>query len=191
MSDPTSPSAPAAPIDPALLARLAELRDLEVPAPAGWWPPAPGWWALAALLILLTLLAARALRARHHKRRYRREALEALRQARARWEADRDGLAFATTTDQLIRRVAIHRLGRERVARLTGEAFSERINALSGRALSPSTATMLTQTRYRPRLDPDGPPDAGIDVGIGVGIDVARVEGEVAAWLEALEPDRA
>jgi len=32
---------------------LEQLEPLIAPAPISWWPPAPGWWVLAALLPLL------------------------------------------------------------------------------------------------------------------------------------------
>ncbi|GAV20116.1 hypothetical protein MMIC_P1078 [Mariprofundus micogutta] len=33
---------------------LAELRDIHMPDPVSWWPPAPGWWLLFICTILLT-----------------------------------------------------------------------------------------------------------------------------------------
>jgi len=29
-----------------------DLKDIHLPADPSWWPPAPGWWALAVLLIV-------------------------------------------------------------------------------------------------------------------------------------------
>jgi hypothetical protein len=162
--------------DPELLARLSELKDVELPDPASFWPPAPGWWAVMLLLLVTLFLIVRLYRARRPKHEARREALDALEDARARWEADGDAVAYASAADQLIRRLAIHRLGRHAVARLTGEAFSEAIRHLSSGSLSESTTRLLRESRYQPHveLDPD------------------RIHQEIEAWIEALrEPDRA
>ncbi|MEP6880575.1 MAG: DUF4381 domain-containing protein, partial [Dokdonella sp.] len=35
-----------------------ELRDIHLPADPSWWPPAPGWWILAAILLGVTIWAA-------------------------------------------------------------------------------------------------------------------------------------
>ena len=32
---------------------LADLKDIHLPAPVSWWPPAPGWWILLGLLIAI------------------------------------------------------------------------------------------------------------------------------------------
>ncbi|MFQ5518822.1 MAG: DUF4381 domain-containing protein [Mariprofundus sp.] len=36
---------------------LAELRDIHLPDPVSWWPPAPGWWLLLLCLIALIAVA--------------------------------------------------------------------------------------------------------------------------------------
>ncbi|HLT14212.1 MAG TPA: DUF4381 domain-containing protein [Marinobacter sp.] len=46
---------------------LAQLRDIHLPATGGWWPPAPGWWIVAALV--LTALAVLIWYWHRHRRR--------------------------------------------------------------------------------------------------------------------------
>ncbi|MDF5829105.1 DUF4381 domain-containing protein [Pseudomonas aeruginosa] len=62
---------------------LDRLEPLIAPLPVGWWPPAPGWWLLAALLPLLgwgALATAPAPAAAHH-RHPRRSAAGSAREA--------------------------------------------------------------------------------------------------------------
>lgn len=49
------------------------LRDIHLPAPPPLWPPAPGWWALAALVLMLLWLLWRWLRAWRRRRRFGRQ----------------------------------------------------------------------------------------------------------------------
>jgi len=100
---------------------LAGLRDIHLPPPVGWWPPAPGWWLLT-LLGLAGLSAAGYLLFRYFRqRRYRRAALrelEALRRA-----VGLDQRQRLPALAELVRRVAIESCGRERVAPLSGPAW--------------------------------------------------------------------
>lgn len=54
---------------------LAQLRDIHLPEPVSWWPPALGWWLTAALLVGLLLSAFLMWRRRRQRFGYRREAL--------------------------------------------------------------------------------------------------------------------
>ncbi len=109
---------------------LAELRGLHLPEPVGLWPLAPGWWMLAGLLALAACATAYA-----HARRRRSVVRHALREL--------DGLsrtpgadlqALATTLAALLRRVALLRFGRERVASLHGVAWQEFLAAHAPRS---------------------------------------------------------
>lgn len=67
-------------MSPAAQDPLASLRDIHLPEAIGCWPPAPGWWLLASLL--LALLAYGVFRWMRHRQlnHYRRLALRHLAQ---------------------------------------------------------------------------------------------------------------
>lgn len=48
---------------------LAALRDIQTPDPVSWWPLAPGWWVLAALLLGLLIWLGVSLRRAQRRRR--------------------------------------------------------------------------------------------------------------------------
>ena len=108
-------------MDPQLEAGLAALRDIQLPPPVGIFPPAPGWWALAAALALATALGmALVRRGRRSPRRLALAELAAI-ERRFRERADRVELASALTA--LLRRTALARFEAERVAALHGDAW--------------------------------------------------------------------
>lgn len=96
---------------------LSQLRDIHLPPPVSWWPPAPGWWALAALLLLTLGLGLWLLR-RRRRNRWRRRALAELAQLRGT-----DDGQLVRGVSVLLRRVAISRFPQAEVAALTGEAW--------------------------------------------------------------------
>jgi Domain of unknown function (DUF4381) len=99
------------------------LRDLHLPEPLGWWPPAPGWWVLAALLAAgLVVLLRHYLRSRSGAVA-RRTALKELRRLTVEYETHRDAVAFSSRLSQLLRRTMLAYAPRGDVAGLTGEAW--------------------------------------------------------------------
>jgi len=96
---------------------LSQLRDIHLPSAVSWWPPAPGWWGILALVLIATGLAY-VLYARRRRNRWRIKALAEL--ARLRDAAPERLLRDLSV---LLRRVAISRFPRHDVAALTGEAW--------------------------------------------------------------------
>jgi Domain of unknown function (DUF4381) len=79
------------------------LRDIHLPGAIGWWPPAPGWWLLAALAVAgLVLYGLYWQRGRH-----RRVALRALTRVRAALEQGAEPVACLQNVSTILRRFAM------------------------------------------------------------------------------------
>jgi len=96
---------------------LTQLRDIHLPAPVAWWPPAPGWW-VSLLLLMIAAGLVYVLHVRRRRNHWRRRALAEL--ARLRQAAPERMLPELSV---LLRRVAISRYPRREVAALTGEEW--------------------------------------------------------------------
>ena len=104
---------------------LDALRDIHLPPDPAFWPPAPGWWALAACVALpaAALLLRQVREAR--RRRPRREALRLLAALREDLAAGREAGRIVAESATLLRRAALGRFPREQVAGLSGRAWLE------------------------------------------------------------------
>jgi hypothetical protein len=96
---------------------LSQLHDIHLPAAVSWWPPAPGWWAVAAL-VLIAYGVGCFFYVRRRRNRWRGYALAELARLR-----DAAPERLVRELSVLLRRVAISRFPRRDVAALTGEAW--------------------------------------------------------------------
>lgn len=110
-------------MNPDLLARMRDIHALNMEQ-ASWWPPAPGWWLVAlgaALLLLLVWWGLRNLIAYppgtwHRDARNQLVALRKLSRQLAPEQSLRE-------LSELLRRIAITRIGREQAAGLADEKW--------------------------------------------------------------------
>ena len=103
---------------------VTQLRDINGLDTIPWWPLATGWWLLAALFIVLVFALISLLRnLRHYPAgSWHRDAwkqLRALRQQAPSMPVEQ----LAADLSELLRRIAVARLGRDRAAGLTGERW--------------------------------------------------------------------
>lgn len=96
---------------------LQNLNDIVMPGPVPWWPPAPAWYVVAALIIGALLVLTVVLLRRWQRNRYRRQALQELSAIRA-------GAAGALhLLPALLKRTALAVWPRESVAALSGAGW--------------------------------------------------------------------
>ena len=122
---------------------LAQLAPEHAPPPPGWWPPAPGWWILlflSALFIAYMIFRQFSTTARLQR--------AALRQLKILESAAIDDIALARELEHLLRRYAVARFGRDRVAGLSGEKWIAFIIEHGGSAWAGGTGTRLLRAAY-------------------------------------------
>ena len=81
---------------------LSQLRDIHLPEPVSWWPPAPGWWILAIIILAILFFSIRWFIKYRAQNCYRREALQQLHQVKA----ETDSLQQCHLLLALLRRTA-------------------------------------------------------------------------------------
>jgi hypothetical protein len=125
---------------------LDRLHDLVLPASLPWWPPAPGWFFLVALLSLGVGWISWRYWKRWQANAYRREALRQLKQLQ-------DAPAIAL----LLRRTALAVAPRPEIATKTGSAWVDWLAGQCPESMPPEVKQLLSFGVY-------GQPDADQDV---------------------------
>ena len=108
---------------------LQQLRDVHMPADPSWWPPAPGWWLIAAaaiaLLVWLTFKLLQAWQARAAIREARTIHLNNLARFQ---EGEIDEKRYTDITNELLKRLLVVAMGRTQLAPLSGQAWLEALD---------------------------------------------------------------
>lgn len=140
---------------------LAELHDIHLPPPVDAWPPAPGWWILAIVIVAALVALVLWMFRRWRANQYRREALKELANLRRAYDQYADEAAWLLDYEALLKRVALTRYPRAEVASLTGEAWVAFLdNTIGSHEFSMGPGQVLIDGHYRPASELN----AGIDV---------------------------
>lgn len=158
---------------------LAELRGIHLPDPVGFWPPAPGWWALGALVLALAVGAW--LWTRRRRRNVARHALREL-DALAIAPGMGDLQSLATAVSALLRRVALLRYGRTRVASLHGRAWQDFLSETAPRARR--RARFVPDAGLLLSLAPYAPTGAASLTPVGGALDRPGLIAAARAWIQ-------
>jgi hypothetical protein len=141
---------------------LAQLADIHLPQPVGYWPPAPGWWVLALLLLVLAFFAARKYFRYSHLRHVCNHALAELDRCYARLatagsdNADSSRLRYINEVNTVLRRVALVHFPQAVSASLDGTAWVDFIRQKGeSSAMTDEIAAALSFGRFQKQCDVD------------------------------------
>ena len=130
-------------------ASLQNLNDIVMPASAGWWPLATGWYVLAVLALFFLCWITYRLVTDWKTNRYRRSALSELEVLS---EDIQDPAVRGTSLRKipiLLKRTALAAYPRNEVANLTGEDWFRFLNSTVKKpSFTESTFNTLNQVSY-------------------------------------------
>ena len=138
---------------------LQQLRDIHLPADPTWWPPAPGWWLLALILIGLLVWAGFKVREAIRRRRPLKLARSYYEQIYAAFtRGEIDGPAYLQQTNELLKRLYIHGVGDDDARSANDERWLSYLDERAGSSqFSEGPGAQLGNQRFRPapEADPD------------------------------------
>ncbi len=139
---------------------LGNLRDIHEPLPPPFWPPAPGWWILAALIIALiavaVVLAWRRYRAIERARVPYRIAEQDLAAAFDAYAKGRvDARAFADGANAILKRLIAQHENRADATSFGREWIEEIVERFDRPDLFPLFDATLGAGRYQPGFEPE------------------------------------
>ena len=115
-------------------ASLDNLRDIALPVPVPWWPPAPGWWVLCAVLVVVIVVVALRTWRTWRANAYRREALRELQSARC-----------VAEIAEILKRTALCAYPRTDIAALSGPDWCQWLGETGAGQVPDKVAKSLTE----------------------------------------------
>jgi hypothetical protein len=137
---------------------LSQLRDIHAAADAPWWPPAPGWWILAFLLLLAMIWLGRRLLGRFKVRKRRKQMLVWVDHLNATIDPQRDPQNYLGTLNRIFKLVALRAFPDQHCAALAGEDWAGFLIDKMKKAPSVESLNVLAVGPYdpAPKFDSEG-----------------------------------
>ena len=103
---------------------LAQLKDIHAAPPVSWWPPAPGWWILAFLLLAILVWIGRNLLRRYRVRQRRKQMLGWVDHLNASIDPQKDPHSYLSTINRIFKVVALRAFPAQQCAAMAGSEWS-------------------------------------------------------------------
>ena len=156
---------------------LAQLADIHLPEPVSYWPPAIGWWILAAIALVLLVILIRKLVAIRRQQKICQYALAELDRCYDAYSQaepatlEQSRLDYVNQFNTVVRRVALVHYPQANVASLDGAAWVDFIRQKGESSLmTKEIAAALQYGRFQKKCD----------------VDVDAMQGFGLQWIESL-----
>ena len=135
---------------------LVNLKDIHLPPPVSFWPPAPGWWILSVLLISSLFIGSVWFYRQHKKRKPKIEALRILRDLQILYLNSQDEVASLRSLSNLLRRTALTFYDNDSVASLQGSSWLEFLDKTGKtKEFSQGAGKILGNEVFQQKVNPD------------------------------------
>jgi len=135
---------------------LSQLRDIHSAAPVPWWPPAPGWWVLALLVLVLLVWMGRRVLARYRLHQRRKQMLGWVEHLNANIDPDRYPQEYLSTLNRIFKLVALRAFPERQCALLNGQEWADFLIEKMKNRPSAESLAVLASGPYdpAPKFDP-------------------------------------
>ena len=135
---------------------LINLKDIHLPPPVSFWPPALGWWVLAVLLISSLFVGGVWFYRQHKKRKPKTEALRILKDLQILYQNSQDEVVSLRNLSNLIRRTALTFYDIDAVASLQGSSWLEFLDKTGKtKDFSQGAGKVLGNEVFQQKVNPD------------------------------------
>ena len=135
---------------------LVNLKDIHLPPPVSFWPPAPGWWILAILLISSLFIGGVLFYRQHKKRKPKTEALRILKDLQILYQNSQDEVASLRNLSNLLRRTALTVYDNDEIASLQGSSWLEFLDKTGKtKEFSQGAGKVLGNEVFQQKVNPD------------------------------------
>ena len=137
---------------------LANLRDIHLPGDVSWWPLAPGWWLLIVVVLALSTWGIMKWYQWRKRQVLLHEVKAELHRIQTDFSAHQTARTLVTDCSQLLRRLVVLRIGRERGANLTGQDWRDYLSEVQSDAEPDDIyLQLLSDGQYQRELVLDNP----------------------------------
>ena len=135
---------------------MEQLRDIHSAPAVSWWPPAPGWWLVALLVLAVLVWFGRRLLARYRIHQRRQQMLGWIDHLNATIDPGKDPHAYLATLNRAFKVVALRAFPEQQCAAMAGHKWAEFVAQNLDTKQSSEYLSVLAVGPYQaaPQFDP-------------------------------------